>query len=157
MEIPKALDQYVHIDEFVDKQKARVKRMKEMIINDWMPLLSKIYRDQISALNRNQAKCELFFDSCAIFLSIQIRHLIEKSTDAYMDYFRQYDLPILNPPDTVVFLEKTENRYERCFLNIRVSHRKDEIYFMDLLADVESKVLSVVEALRNFSEMIPRP
>ena len=78
--------------------------MKEMIINDWMPLLAKIYRDQISALNRNQDKCELFFDSCATFLTIQIRTLIEKSMNVYLDHFKKFDLEILNPPDTVVFL-----------------------------------------------------
>jgi hypothetical protein len=34
-------------------------------------------------------------------------------------------MKVLNPPDTVVFLEKTQNIYEKCFLNVRISHRKD--------------------------------
>ncbi len=54
-----------------------------MIINEWMPVLSKIYREQISALNRNQQKCEIFFESAATFLAIQIRTLIEKSINIY--------------------------------------------------------------------------
>lgn len=45
--------------------------------------------------------------------------------NAYADFFKQYDMKILNPPDTVVFLEKTQNLYEKCFLNVRISHRKD--------------------------------
>lgn len=149
--LPEPLDKYLHIDEFVDRQRSQIKSLKDQIINEWMPLLAKIYRDQISALNRSQSKCELFFDTCATFLYVQIRGLIEKSMDAFLDYFRQYDLRTLNPPDTVVYLEKTRNQYENCFLSVRVSHRKDDIYFMDLMEDLESKILSVLESLRSFS------
>lgn len=66
-------------------------------------------------------------------------------------------MKILNPPDTVVYLEKTQNLYEKCFLNVRISHRKDEIYFMDLMPDLETKLISVLENIRKFSEMLPRP
>ena len=45
-------------------------------------------------------------------------------------------MKILNPPDTVVHLEKTQGKYEVCFLSVRLSHRKDEIYFMDSLKEV---------------------
>ena len=98
------LDAFLPIDDFIDNQKSRIRKMKDLIINEWTPLLSKIYRDQISALNRNQAKCELFFDSCAVFLAMQIRALIQKSMDAYLQFLRTYDVEILNPPDTVVYL-----------------------------------------------------
>lgn len=128
-----------------------------MVINEWMPVLSKIYREQISALNRNQQKCEIFFESAATFLSIQIRTLIQKSINIYTEFFRSFDLNVLNPPDTVVFLEKTQNIYEKCFLNVRISHRKDQIYFMDQMIDLENKLLSVLDNLRKFSQMIPRP
>lgn len=43
-----------------------------------MPILANIYRDQISALNRNQKKCVVFFDTAAMLLALQIRELVEK-------------------------------------------------------------------------------
>lgn len=102
-----------------------------------MPILSNIYRDQIIALNRNQVKCVIFFETAATLLCLQIRELIEKGMNAFTDYLKIYDLELLNPPDTVVYLEKTINQYERCFLNMRISHRKDEIYFMDHMNDIK--------------------
>lgn len=128
-----------------------------MIINDWLPTLAKIYKDEIALLNRNQSKCQQFFDSAAVFLSLQVRQLIEKSIQAYVEFIRQFDQKVLNPPDTVVYLEKTYNTYEKCFLNVRISHRRDEIYFMDNMAEVEQKLQLVLDNIRKFSENIPRP
>ena len=59
--IPEENNNYIHIDEFIDIQKHKIKSIKDQIINEWMPILSNIYREQITALSRNQLKCIIFF------------------------------------------------------------------------------------------------
>ena len=50
-------------------------------------------------------------------------------------------MKIINPPDTVVFLERTKNEYEKCFLTVRITHKKEDIYFMDPMEEIEVKLL----------------
>ena len=131
--IPNALDPFIVIEEFWDKQKASLKKFKDEIINNWIPEVSTIYKKQITELNRSQIKSSIFFDSSAAHLHIALRNLLAKELNRYLSFIQAYKKEEINPPDTVVFLERTRNLYEECFLNVRLSHRKDEIYFMDNL------------------------
>lgn len=76
---------------------------------------------------------------------------------AFFSFISQFDRTELNPPDTVVFLERTKNIYEHCFLSVRLSHRKDEIYFMYSLDDIEAKLVDVVDLIVKFGSDVPRP
>lgn len=40
----------------------------------------------------------------ATMLGLQIRTLIEKSFREYLKFIKKYEMKILNPPDTVVYL-----------------------------------------------------
>lgn len=60
---------------------------------------------------------------------------MEKELQRYFEFISQYDKKEINPPDTVVFLEKTRNIYENGFINVKLIHKKDDIYFMDNLDD----------------------
>ena len=81
-------------------------------------------------------KSSIFFDSSATQLHVSIRNLIEKELNRYYEFISIFNKEDINRPDTVVFLERTKNRYEESFLNVRLSHKKDEIYFMDNLDDI---------------------
>ena len=81
-------------------------------MNEWIPFLSGLYKQQITELNRNQAKCSTFFDCTAAQLQLQVRSLAQREMQALNLFLSRFDQVQLNPPDTVVFLSKTRNIYE---------------------------------------------
>lgn len=102
-------------------------------------------------------KSNLFFDSTATQLHVLARSVVERELARYVDFMHKFEKQELNPPDTVVFLERTRNRYEDCFLSVRLSHRRDEIYFMDNLDEIEVKLAEIVDLLIQTTVELPRP
>ena len=145
------------VDDFCDKQKVGINALKESVIGEWIPTLSNIYKTQISELNRSQTKSITFFNSTATQLHLQMRGLVERGLNEYHQFIKRFDQSEVNPPDTVVFLERTKNYYEDCFLSVRLSHRREGIYFMDSLDGIEQKLLEVVDHIRLLPKDTPRP
>ncbi len=53
LSISSNFSEYYSIDDFCDKQKTQISKFRNKILNKWIPVLSEIYKIEISELNKN--------------------------------------------------------------------------------------------------------
>ena len=41
------------VDDFCDQQKSIIRKMKQKLLNIWIPLVSEIYKDEVKLLQKN--------------------------------------------------------------------------------------------------------
>ena len=97
-------------------------------------------------MDRDQTKT--FFESVATLMANQVRELITKSVNAYVDFFKRYKKDVYPLPDEIVQREyDADTPFEDNFLILKLQVDNKSIQFQDRLHVVQDDLVKIVNMI----------
>jgi 16S rRNA G966 N2-methylase RsmD len=136
-----------------------MKRVKHLLSTDWNKAAVDILREELENLDKDQTAT--FFDSVATLMANQVRELITKSVNAYVDFFRRFRKPNNEYPTPKEIMTREfdpdtplEDNFIILTLNV---NNTNQIVFTDPIIEVRDQLMNLVNEIIKQSEYLPRP
>lgn len=130
--------------------------VKGLLSSDWNKSAVDILREELENLDKDQTKT--FFESVATLMANQVRELITKSVNSYVDFFRRFKKDVYPLPDEIVQREyDPDSEFEDNFLVLKLSVENQRIGFANPLNVVSRDLEKIVELIVSQSQNLPRP
>ena len=146
VKLPTPRSKPVCLPEFKDTQDIQMTRVKNLLSSDWNKSAVDILREELENLDKDQTKT--FFESVATLMANQVRELIAKSVNAYVEFFRRYKKEKYPTPVEVIAREyDPDTEFEDNFLVLKLQILEHKIIFQDSLEQVGQQLEKVVEEI----------
>ena len=120
-----------------------MQKVKGLLSSDWNKAVVDILREELENLDKDQTKT--FFESVATLMANQVRDLISKSVQAYVDFFRRYKKKDYPSPQEIVKREyDPDTPFEDNFLILKLTIDNQRIGFTDPLNIVKRDLEKIV-------------
>lgn len=130
--------------------------IKTRLSANWNKEVVDILRKEMEQLDSDQHK--RFFESVGTLMANQVRDLITKSVNTYVDFFKQYEKPRYALPSEIVKREyDAESEFEMSFIVLKLQDTNDSISFETSLHNVNRELKNTVENIVATSQNLPRP
>ncbi len=159
IKLPQPREKPVVLGQFTENQEAQMKHVKHLLSTEWNKHAVDILREELENLDKDQTAT--FFESVATLMANQVRELIAKSVNAYVEFFRRFrklgdEYPHPNEIMTREFDPDTELEDNFIILSLNVSNT-NQIVFTDPLSEVKDQLVNIVNEIIKQSEYLPRP
>jgi dynein heavy chain len=140
----------------MESQEKQMNTIKQKLSTDWNKRAVDILREELENMDREQTKT--FFESVATLMANQVRELITKSVNSYLEFFRRYRKDTYPLPDEIIEREyDADAAFEENFLVLKLTVDNQNIAFQDRLHDVKKELVKIVEQIVAQSQNLPRP
>jgi len=136
-----------------------MKRVKHLLSTDWNKSAVDILREELENLDKDQTAT--FFESVATLMANQVRELITKSVNAFVEFFRRFRKPNNEYPTPKEIMTREfdpdtplEDNFIILTLNV---NNTNQIIFTDPIGEVRDQLLNLVNEIIKQSEYLPRP
>ena len=100
LKLPAPREEAVYLFSFIETQEKQMNKVKGQLSSEWNKKVVDILREELESMDRDQTKT--FFESVATLMANQVRELITKSVNAYVDFFKRYKKDVYPLPDEIV-------------------------------------------------------
>jgi len=155
--LPQPREKAVVLAQFIEQQDAQMARVKNLLSSEWNKAAVDILREELENLDKDQTAT--FFESVATLMANQVRQLIKKSVDAYVEFFRRFRKSDYPTPKEIMTREfDADTEFEDNFLILKLAvNNTNQVVFTDLPASVSETLEGLVSTIVRQSEHIPRP
>lgn len=154
--LPQPREKPVVLAQFIEQQEAQMARVKNLLSSDWNKAAVDILREELENLDKDQTAT--FFESVATLMANQVRQLIKKSVDAYVEFFRRFRKDSYPSPNEIMGREfDADTEFEDNFLILKLDVSNNHVVFGDLPSNVQNILITQVGKIVQQSEHIPRP
>ena len=130
--------------------------VKAQLSANWNKKVVDILRKELENMDGDQTK--KFFESVGTLMANQVRELITKSVNAYVDFFKQFEKPKYPQPEEINKREyDVQTPFEMSFLVLKLIDSNDSIQFETSLHQVKKDLMNIVELIVQASQNLPRP
>jgi dynein heavy chain len=135
VKLPNPREDPLTLESFLTNQNKQMFTVKNLLTQDWNKSAVDILREELENLDKDQTKT--FFESVATLMSNQVRELITKSIDAYVNFFRRFKKDAYPPPKQIIKREyDAETEFEDSFIVLKLDIENHKIGFTDSLDQV---------------------
>ena len=121
-------------------------KVKGLLSSDWNKSAVDILREELENLDKDQTKT--FFESVATLMANQVRELISKSVNSYVDFFRRFKKQQYPTPAEIIKREyDPDTPFEDSFLTLKLTIDSFKIVFSDDLNNVSKDLEKIVEQI----------
>ena len=146
----------VTLETFTKAQHDKAIDLKTKLSSEWNKKVVDILRKELESMDGEQTKT--FFESVSTLMANQVRDLVTKSIDSYVDFFERFRHEAYPPPKEIIKREyDPDTPFEDNFLTLRLIINGQSIVFENRLHDVQKELTSIVEQIVNQSQNLPRP
>jgi hypothetical protein len=155
--LPQPREKPVVLAQFLEQQDGQMARVKNLLSSDWNKAAVDILREELENLDKDQTAT--FFESVATLMANQVRQLIQKSVDAYVDFFRRFRKSDYPSPKEIMTREfDADTEFEDNFLILKLTvNNTNQVVFTDLPDQVQKSLMKLVKIIVKQSNHIPRP
>ena len=94
--LPQPREKPVSLENFNERQENQRKKVKHLLSSDWNKAAVDILREELENLDKDQTAT--FFESVATLMANQVRDLVTKSVNSYVEFFRRFRKPVNEYP-----------------------------------------------------------
>jgi dynein heavy chain, axonemal len=157
--LPNPREKPVVLQMFLDNQETQMARVKNLLSSEWNKSAVDILREELENLDKDQTAT--FFESVATLMANQVRSLIQKSVDSYVQFFKRFkkDNDSYPTPKEIMSREfDPDTEFEDNFVILKlIVNNTNQIVFQDMPANVTDSLEGLVNTIVRQSEHIPRP
>ncbi|CAG9334937.1 unnamed protein product [Blepharisma stoltei] len=140
-------------EEFIERQESRMNQVQNMLNTEWTLSAVSIISEEIKNMDREQAAT--FFEATSALMSNQLRQLVTDSINAYLKFFKKFD--VSNPPRPNDMVVSIPSEWPDAFLKIRLTSQDGKIVFSENPESISIELISIVKKIAEKSEKVPRP
>ena len=158
VEIPGYRKEPMTLQRFKKMQTEKVAQVKSDLSSQWNKEVVEILRKELESMDSEQTKT--FFESVGTLMANQVRDLVTKSIDAYVEFFERFKRDIYAQPEEIIKREyDPDTPFEDNFLTLKliINPHGDKIIFQNELHEVQKDLLNIVILIVNQSQNLPRP
>ncbi|OMJ80715.1 hypothetical protein SteCoe_18966 [Stentor coeruleus] len=141
------------IEEFVEKQEARMNQIQTLLANDWTQGASSIIMEEIKEMEKDQSNT--LCQAASTLMSNELRQLITDSLKAYHVFFKTFDLD--EPPRPKDMVVPIPPFWPAAFLKVEMVSQDSKIAFSFNIKAIAKKLKHIVYRIAEKSEKIYRP
>ena len=146
LKLPAPREEAVYLFSFIETQEKQMNKVKGQLSSEWNKKVVDILREELESMDRDQTKT--FFESVATLMANQVRELITKSVNAYVDFFKRYKKDVYPLPDEIVQREyDADTPFEDNFLILKLQVDNKSIQFQDRLHVVQDDLVKIVNMI----------
>ena len=154
--LPAPRKEPVTLETFTKAQHDKASELKTKLSAEWNKKVVDILRKELESMDGEQTKT--FFESVGTLMANQVRDLVTKSIDAYVDFFERFRKWTYPEPKEIIQREyDPDTPFEDNFLTLKLIISGYNIVFENRLHDVQKELTNVVEQIVNQSQNLPRP
>ena len=143
----------VSIEEFVEKQNARMEQIQALLANDWTQGAASIVLEEIKEMEKEQSST--LCQAASTLMSNELRQLITDSLKVYHEFFKNFDLE--EPPRPSQMVENIPAEWPTAFLKVELAAQEGKIVFSSDIVTITKKLKQIVHKIAEKSERINRP
>ena len=156
VDLPSPRKEPVPLSRFSKAQHDKATEVKTKLSSDWNKKVVDILRKELENMDGDQTK--VFFESVGTLMANQVRDLVTKSIQVYIQFFNRFKKDTYPTPQEVITREyDPDTPLEDNFLTLKLVISGQNIIFENRLHDVQKELLSVVDQIVNQSQSLPRP
>jgi hypothetical protein len=141
---------------FKKAQTDQMSEVKTKLSSDWNKRVVDILRKELESMDGEQTKT--FFESVGTLMANQVRDLVTKSVNSYVDFFKRFKKDKYPLPEEITKREyDPDSEFEDNFLILKLVINGQQVAFENYLHDVQKDLLNIVELIVNQSQNLPRP
>lgn len=141
------------IEEFVDRQEARMNQINTLLANDWAQGAASIILEEIKEMEKDQSNT--LCQAASTLMSNELRQLITDTLKEYHTFFKKYDLQ--DPPRPTDMIVSIPSLWPTAFLKVELAAQEDKISFSSDIKGITQKLKQLVFKIAEKSEKIFRP
>lgn len=155
--LPLQREKPVVLQNFLEIQEQQMARVKNLLSSEWNKAAVDILREELENLDKDQTAT--FFESVATLMANQVRNLIQKSVDSYVNFFKRFKKATYPTPKEIMGREfDPDTDFEDNFVILKlVVNNTNQIVFQDMPGTVSDSLEGLVNTIVRQSEHIPRP
>ena len=156
--LPDAADPPVPLAEFNSLQKRQTDNVRALLGTEWSKSAGDILREELDNLDKDQTKN--FCDSVAALMSTQVRDLVTRSINKYVEFYKRFQKPegaYPSPEDIINREYSPEEDFEHTFIILKLEKDKDCIKFGEDQMQVQHDLVKVILFMVEKINQIPRP
>lgn len=156
VDLPGPRKEPVTLQRFTKAQHDKATEVKSKLSSDWNKKVVDILRKELESMDGEQTK--IFFESVGTLMANQVRDLVTKSINAYIQFIERFQKDTYPTPQEIIKREyDPDTPFEDNFLTLHLIINGPNIAFENRLHDVQKDLISVVEQIVNQSQNLPRP
>ena len=141
------------IEEFVERQTARMNQIQSLLANDWTQSAAGIIMEEIKEMEKDQSNT--LCQAASTLMSNQLRQLITDSLKAFDMFFKEFDLE--DPPHPADMIQSIPKVWPVAFLKVELASQDGKIVFSSDIKAITKKLKQIVKKIAEKSENINRP
>jgi hypothetical protein len=140
---------------FIKRQEDQRTKVRTLLTENWGKKAIEILRPEVDKKN---GKLDKFFDAVNTIMSNQVRDLVSRSIDEYVNYFMQYKKDYYPTPAEVAQRKfDADSPIEDCFLQLTLTYQGAVITFTDQIHNIRKDLVQVIEDTAKQSQGLPTP